>query len=437
MVFICTQPLSDNREGNAMLARLRIGSLLILMLALGCVKAEPKPNPAKPKGPEKGASEKSPSVPSEKTPAKSAEKSVEKNSNATAKASDTPSESKLEKTTEPAAVVESSKSDDAPKLKDADDDEDENIDDLLSMEKEKELLARLEKDPKDGKALLLLAKIKQTKGIISAQSGKPDYKLFKEAAEYLHKAIAADEKVKTTKNFNLFASIVFYGEACCLALDKDESGALKSLQLSVDYGWSNDAHMKKDPDLKLIRESDEFKRLVGLVREKRAQKQIEVVAALFDEKPDFKFEFDLKDTAGKPVSKKDFTGKVLIVNIWGTWCPPCRAEIPDLVASSKKYQPQGVEFIGLNSESSTGDEADELIKQSQEKMGITYPCALGNDKVFSQVPGFSGFPTTLFFNREGVIQAKLVGMTDELTLELIIERLLKESPDTKSAEASK
>lgn len=419
-----------------MLARLRMGSLVILMLALGCVKAESKSDPAKPKGTEKGISEKSTNPPTEKAPAERTPKTEAKNSDTTAKTSDIEPEPKPEIAQKPSALVESNQTNDAPKVPETDDnDEDDN--NRLLLEKEKQVLARVKEDPKDGQALLLLSQIKQQRGIITARSGKPDYQLFKEAAESLHKAIAADEKVKATDNFNLFASIVFYGEACCLALDKDEAGALKSLQLSVDYGWSNDAHMKKDRDLELIRETDEFKRLVGLVREARAKKQAEVVAALFDEKPDFKFDFDLKDTAGQSLRKKDFAGKLLIVNIWGTWCPPCRAEIPDLVASSQKYGPQGVEFIGLNTESSTGDEADDLITHSREQLGITYPCALGNDDVFNQVPDYGAVPTTLFFNREGVIQAKLVGMTDELTLELIIERLLKESPDNKSTGTAK
>src|SRR5436190_6816113 len=71
------------------------------------------------------------------------------------------------------------------------------------------------------------------------------------------------------------------------------------------------------------------------------------VAHLLKTTSPFPFDFDLEDVAGNRVSKSDLAGKVLIVDIWGTWCPPCRMEIPHFVALNRKYNNQGLAIVGL------------------------------------------------------------------------------------------
>src|SRR5437762_9755963 len=72
------------------------------------------------------------------------------------------------------------------------------------------------------------------------------------------------------------------------------------------------------------------------------------VAQLLDENVPFEFDFDLEDVNGQRLSKADFAGKVLIVDIWGTWCPPCRMEIPHFLALHRQYGDQGLQVVGLN-----------------------------------------------------------------------------------------
>src|SRR6185369_944987 len=58
-------------------------------------------------------------------------------------------------------------------------------------------------------------------------------------------------------------------------------------------------------------------------------------------------DFSLVDMQGKPISLKSYRGKVVVLNFWATWCPPCRKEVPDLVVIQKEYQAKGVEIIGI------------------------------------------------------------------------------------------
>lgn len=85
---------------------------------------------------------------------------------------------------------------------------------------------------------------------------------------------------------------------------------------------------------------------------------------------------ELKDIGGKPFKLSDYTGKVVVVNLWATWCGPCRVEIPELIKLSDEYRSRGVEMIGLTNEDPVADEA--LVKDFVAKQKITYRVGWGD-----------------------------------------------------------
>jgi thiol-disulfide isomerase/thioredoxin len=155
-------------------------------------------------------------------------------------------------------------------------------------------------------------------------------------------------------------------------------------------------------------------------------------AAVAEIAPEFKatrslpFDFELTDVAGEPIRKSDFAGKVLIVDIWGTWCPPCRAEIPHFIALHERYHSEGLEIVGLNSERGSPDAQAQIVQNYRRNAGIPYRCAIITDKVQDQVRDFDGYPTTLFFDRSGKLRLKLVGMHDLRVLQAAVETLIRE-----------
>jgi thiol-disulfide isomerase/thioredoxin len=153
------------------------------------------------------------------------------------------------------------------------------------------------------------------------------------------------------------------------------------------------------------------------------------VAHLLATNTPFPLDFDLEDVAGNRLSKADLAGKVLIVDLWGTWCGPCRMEIPHFVALSRKYQDQGLAVVGLNSEQ-TRDKtrAAGLVREFCKSEGVNYPCAVVTDEVLDQVPELRGFPTTLFIDRTGQVRLKVVGLHDISFLQAAVEALLQEQP---------
>jgi thiol-disulfide isomerase/thioredoxin len=63
---------------------------------------------------------------------------------------------------------------------------------------------------------------------------------------------------------------------------------------------------------------------------------------------DLQFRFDLESLGGRRITEQDFKAGVLLVDLWGTWCPPCRTAIPELVDLHRRYKHHGLEIVGLN-----------------------------------------------------------------------------------------
>ncbi|HEY1909755.1 MAG TPA: redoxin domain-containing protein [Vicinamibacterales bacterium] len=115
--------------------------------------------------------------------------------------------------------------------------------------------------------------------------------------------------------------------------------------------------------------------------------------------------FTARDLDGREVSNSSLHGKVLIVNFWATWCPPCRAEIPDLIALQEKYRDQ-LQIVGISE-----DEAPvETVKRFVDEHKMNYPVVMLTPDLEKMFPGISALPTSFIVNREGRIVQKHVGM---------------------------
>ncbi|MBI3723015.1 TlpA family protein disulfide reductase, partial [bacterium] len=159
------------------------------------------------------------------------------------------------------------------------------------------------------------------------------------------------------------------------------------------------------------------------------------VAKALAEKPLFDYDFDLKTLDGKTLKLADLKGKVVIVDIWGTWCPPCRAEIPHFVKLYEKYREKGLEIVGIACERTDDDETSKVVEKFAAEHGIKYPLALNeHGKAEKSVkPSFAGYPTTLFIDRDGKLRLKEIGYHPLEALEAYTKALL----DAKAADEPK
>lgn len=139
--------------------------------------------------------------------------------------------------------------------------------------------------------------------------------------------------------------------------------------------------------------------------------------------------WELKDLAGNTIRSADLKGKVVILDFWATWCPPCRAEIPGFIELQKEYQGKPVAIIGFSVDEGGAD----VVKSFGEKQGINYPIVLADEKTQKAFGDIEAIPTTFVIDTAGRIVNKHVGFTEKSEFEKEIQALLKSPAETGAA----
>ncbi len=133
--------------------------------------------------------------------------------------------------------------------------------------------------------------------------------------------------------------------------------------------------------------------------------------------------FTLTDIEGKEVSLSDFKGKVVFLNFWATWCPPCRREIPAFIELVDQYKDDGFIVVGVAVDPREFQGVDK-VKPFAEQMGINYPVLYDSKGVSQIYGGISSIPTTFVINRDGKVVDRIVGSRPKDVFEGIIKGLL-------------
>jgi thiol-disulfide isomerase/thioredoxin len=130
--------------------------------------------------------------------------------------------------------------------------------------------------------------------------------------------------------------------------------------------------------------------------------------------------WNLTTLDGKPISPADFKGKVLVIDFWATWCPPCVHEIPGYIEFQKKHRGEKVVIIGLSlDEISAAD-----VKKFADAKGINYPVAIAPQELLTQFASVEGIPATFVVDRDGKLRFMKVGSAPIEDLEKVVADLL-------------
>ena len=134
-----------------------------------------------------------------------------------------------------------------------------------------------------------------------------------------------------------------------------------------------------------------------------------------------KFDFTLKDAGGKPVKLADFKGKLIVLNFWATWCVPCRAEIPTLVALQTKYGARGLQVVGVSV-----DDPVEKMKPFVGQFKLNYPAltAFKNEGILDAYGPMVVVPFTSIIRRDGNACVKHIGPVTKEAFDREIKALL-------------
>jgi thiol-disulfide isomerase/thioredoxin len=131
--------------------------------------------------------------------------------------------------------------------------------------------------------------------------------------------------------------------------------------------------------------------------------------------------WELKDLEGKPVRWSDFKGKVVVVDLWATWCAPCKEEIPGYISLVKKYGPEGLAVVGISLDQAGVD----VVKAFVAKNQMNYPVVMMEEKAMAAFGDVEAIPTTFLIDRNGQVRDRKVGAEPTAEYEKKILALLK------------
>jgi thiol-disulfide isomerase/thioredoxin len=141
----------------------------------------------------------------------------------------------------------------------------------------------------------------------------------------------------------------------------------------------------------------------------------------------------LKDLNDKQVSLQDYSGKVVLVNFWATWCDPCRTEIPWLIKLAQKYGDQGFVVLGVAMDDEGKKAVQPFVDKERfdvdgQKLPMNYPILIGDgdaaDAFLGGVGGIVGLPTSVLISRDGKRVHTTIGPVDPEKLERDVQGLL-------------
>jgi len=129
-------------------------------------------------------------------------------------------------------------------------------------------------------------------------------------------------------------------------------------------------------------------------------------------------DFALSDLDGNTIWLSDYLGKVVIISFWATWCPPCQAEIPELVTMYPELLDKDVVILAVNFR-----ESDDTVYAFTQEMQMNFPVLLDPMGYLAYAYGVRGLPTSLFIDRQGVLRYRYLGGLDQATIEDILAKV--------------
>ena len=131
-------------------------------------------------------------------------------------------------------------------------------------------------------------------------------------------------------------------------------------------------------------------------------------------------DFTLTDLKGNSVTLSDFRGKVVFLNFWATWCPPCRAEMPEIEAIYQDYKDKDVVVIGIDLL-----EAEDEVRQFVQEGGYSWTFVIDTTGGVAENYGITAIPTSFFLDKEGVIRAVDIGAMTKRAMESRLAEAMK------------
>ncbi len=210
------------------------------------------------------------------------------------------------------------------------------------------------------------------------------------------------------------------------AIKNDTAGAFAAMASAFEIGYTDFDAVAND---RLFAELDQ-NRFRTLVKRHQTAYRLKVrqwsrqQLAGFES---FQIDYNFANINGGQITSDQSVGKVTVVDLWATWCPPCREGIPHFIELKKNFQNRNVEVIGISMDDTDNPSAAvDTVKSFAIDSGINYTLGMGTEAIKKQIPGKVLLPTTLFIDRTGTVRYVAQGYHDYDQLAAITERLASE-----------
>ena len=145
------------------------------------------------------------------------------------------------------------------------------------------------------------------------------------------------------------------------------------------------------------------------------------VASMNQEAPDFQ----LTTLDGQPITRDSLRGKVVLLNFWATWCPPCRVEMPGFQGVYDDYRDRGFVVLSVSTDAVGRDAVDNFLRERD----ISYPVAMASGGIVNAYGGARVLPTSFLIDRDGLIRHEVRGYFASVALRQAVARLLGDGGD--------
>ncbi len=241
-------------------------------------------------------------------------------------------------------------------------------------------------------------------GDVFIENDEPDFEMAVAAYEEALRNVEPSERLEYPG--------VFYNMACSYARLGDAGKSLDCLRASLDAEPLFVRYARGDEDLASLRGDETYEDLLSRAEEKAAEEEVVNMTVKPGEAAP---NFTLNDIYGREYRLSDFKGKPVVLNIWATWCPPCRLEIPDIIEFARDNE-GSVAVLSISV-----DEPGPDVAAFAEEFGMNYPILMDDGEVAgSYIGARPGIPQTYFIDGGGVVRGHIYGAAGR---ELFDERL--------------
>jgi thiol-disulfide isomerase/thioredoxin len=132
-------------------------------------------------------------------------------------------------------------------------------------------------------------------------------------------------------------------------------------------------------------------------------------------------DFSVKDLQGRAISSADLRGKVVLIDFWATWCQPCKKEMPGYQKLVDRYGSRGFAVVGFKFDTMMDTEDPVAFAK---RIGVRYPLAVATNDLKQKFGGIEGLPTTMLYDRQGILRKKVIGFEYTELIESKLKPLL-------------